>query len=444
MLSKFRIKVIIRIILTVAFLTASLYLFLQAGQFLPGGLTAFLAVISAISLFHVVNKTNRELTSFLMSIKYNDFELNFAKDSKEKAERELHSAFNLITGKFRNIRLEKEAQFQYFQSVVEQVDTGLIGFDKQGDTIFMNRALKEMIHKSYISTLESIRKFDPELHQVMQSMRPGERRLLRRVTATETVQLSIRMTQIRSVEDEYRLYAVQNIHAELEAQEISAWQKLIRILTHEIMNSVSPVVSLANSTNNLLKKAPEIDVETRDEVHAAVQAIEKRGEGLINFTQTFRQLTRIPPPKKIKLDAVELMQRIVTLLTPQLEKEGIHLETKFPNSAVAFSGDPEQLEQAFINLIKNASQAVAQNTTEKKITLSIKPMDEGKVRFAVMDNGPGIPEDIQDEIFVPFFTTRANGSGIGLSLCRQIISMHGGKIFLVSEENEGAEFNVVL
>ncbi|MBK8506482.1 MAG: hypothetical protein IPL46_32370 [Saprospiraceae bacterium] len=223
-----------------------------------------------------------------MSIKYDDFETNFNRSNSEISEKELFGAFNLISNKFRDIRLEKEIQFQYFQTLVENVDTGLIGFDNLGKTIFMNKALQTVLRKSYFPSFDNIANYDIELHHVMLNMRAGDRKLFQKVILDETKQLAIQKTQLKIRNSTYDIFSVHNIYEELQAQEITSWQKLIRILTHEIMNSVSPIISLAHSTNDLMSGTGELDGETRTEIHQALKAIQKRSEGLLHFTDTYR------------------------------------------------------------------------------------------------------------------------------------------------------------
>ena len=419
-----------------------MYLMFQQDSFFLGTVLLLLGLVTVISLFHIVNKTNRNLANFLLSIKYDDYETNYGRGRQEASERALFGAFNLISSKFRDIRLEKEMQFQYFQTLVERVETGLIGFDQEGKTIFMNKALQLALHKSFFPGFASVEKYDPILYQLLQDMQVGEQKLYKKEIAQQTIQLSIRKTQVKVKDQLFSIFSFQNIHAELQAQEIRSWQKLIRILTHEIMNSVSPVVSLADSTNDLLATEAPIEGEVRQEVRAAVNAIQKRSEGLMKFTETYRRLTKIPEPKLSEVDAVELMDRILLLMHPVMKEKGIGMNKAYQAKEIIFSGDVDQLEQAFINLIKNAIEAV-EEAPVKEITVGIERRD-ARVHFRFADSGPGIPKEMQEQIFVPFFTTKKEGSGIGLSLCRQIVYQHGGSLSVYSPEEGGTIFTAVI
>jgi nitrogen fixation/metabolism regulation signal transduction histidine kinase len=442
MLSRFKALIIAHIAVLLLIMATGVYFVLRHDNAPVVGVLMFFFVAVIWSLFFLVNKTNRQLASFLMSIKYDDFATTYASRQDEGSEKELYGAFNLISGKFRDIRLEKEIQFQYFQSLVEQVETGLIGFDDNGKTIFMNRALKHLIHKSHFSSFDAIRKFDPELAVILDRIKPGERELLKRSFSQNTIELAIQKTILNIKGQTYSFFSFQNIHEELQAQEVNSWHKLIRILTHEIMNSVSPVVSLANSTNDLLNGGEDLTPEQRDEVRIAIAAIQKRSEGLMHFTSTYRQLTKLPAPKIEDLDARELMERIAVLMEPGMNERDIELQRHFGKQRIRFKGDPELLEQAFINLIKNAIEAL--NCAEKKIVrLELEAVD-GSVVFRISDTGPGIAPEVLDQVFVPFFTTKDEGSGIGLSLCRQIVQSHGGSVSAFSEEDAGTVFTITI
>ncbi|MBR9920967.1 MAG: hypothetical protein GYB31_09015 [Bacteroidetes bacterium] len=397
-------------------------------------------------LFRQVDRTNSEVATFLANIKYNDYAARFP-ESKAAADsyQKMHSAFNLVTEKFRDIRSEKEAQFQYLQAIVEHVDTGLICFDAEGKTLLQNRGLQQLLHKSYFPNLESVNKYNEGLFEALNDITPGERKLVRLIVNDQIIQVAVRKTILRVKEESLHLYALQNIHAELEEQEVASWQKLIRILTHEIMNSIAPVVSLSATTREMIDAPEPMSVESREDVKKAIQAIHRRSEGLLHFTETYRQLTKIPLPRFEEADPAEIMERVLTLLTPDLEKRGIEIERQYKTGRFSAQLDPILMEQVFINLIKNAVDAVGEsNPLSGKIAIHIFKSLEGVLEIQISDNGPGIPEEQLSEIFVPFYTTKKEGSGIGLSLCRQIIQLHKGNIFAWSQKGRGTVFTIKL
>lgn len=439
----FKTKIFLHIVFIAGFLGGVVY-----GIYTPGStglaiLAGFGAVGSVLSLFRLVDKTNSEIASFLLNIKYDDYTATYTTQEPDQSFGKLYGAFNVITDKFRDIRLEKEAQFQYLQAIVEHVDTGLVCFDKDGKTLLMNRSLQRLLHKSYFPDLASVERFNPALHEAMQALQPGERQLVKLVVENQMLQLAVRTTILKLKNGEYHLYSLQNISAELEEQEVQSWQKLIRILTHEIMNSVTPVASLAATASDMVSKFKTFDGDAADDIRTAVRAIQKRSEGLLHFTETYRQLTRIPQPKFQEVNAETLLEDVLTLFKPSLAEHKIRLTKQFPSAPLLIQVDPELMEQVLINLVKNAMEAV-KGAPDPAISVAVSKDAEGTVLFQIADNGPGIPADLQEQIFVPFFTTKNEGSGIGLSLCRQIIQLHKGSLSVISKIGEGAVFIIRL
>ncbi len=405
----------------------------------------FLIPITAIliwQMFNLIDKTNQEVASFLANIKYNDYAVRFS-ESKSIGDsyQDLHKSFNLVNEKFRDIRSEKEIQFQYLQAIVEHVDTGLICFNEEEKTVLVNKGLQTLLHKSYFPNFKSINQFDDSLYEAMKDIEPGERKLVKLVVSNQIVQLAVRKTILQLKDDALHLYALQNIHAELEEQEVESWQKLIRILTHEIMNSIAPVVSLSESANTLMEQNENLSEEDEKDIRKSIEAIYRRSAGLLHFTQTYRQLTKIPPPKFQTCDPGEILDRVLTLLKADLEAKKIPVERLYKDGRYEAQLDPDLMEQVFINLIKNAMDAL-ERITDPKLSIHLFKSLDGELEIQIADNGPGIPDDVLDKIFVPFFTTKKEGSGIGLSLCRQIIQMHKGSLSVFSKENKGTIFTL--
>jgi signal transduction histidine kinase len=306
----------------------------------------------------------------------------------------------------------------------------------------MNKALKKLLRKPYLVNAEALKKIDKNLYEVVQRLHSGDKELLKITIDNKIVQLSISALEFKLQKQSLKLVSMQNIQSELEERELEAWQKLIRILRHEIMNSISPIVSLTSTIEGMMKGG-KLEGEDLDDVKAAIRAIRNRSEGLMHFTETYRNLTRIPPPKFQIVDVRLLVQRLSTLLKPAFEKDHINFQMQMPNSPVNCSIDPELLEQVLINLIKNAIEAV--NGSEKPtITVTAQKEQSGKTTISVIDNGKGIEEGELDEIFVPFYTTKVEGTGIGLSLSRQIVRMHKGRLFVQSVVGEGTVFTIVI
>jgi nitrogen fixation/metabolism regulation signal transduction histidine kinase len=399
-------------------------------------------VLTVGDMIHKVNQSNRDFTAFLLGIKYEDFSATYSGHHKGKTFGEMYDAFNQINRKFLNIKAEKEANHQYLQTIVEHVSVGLLCLDEEGNVFMMNKALKKLLRKPYLVNAEALKKIDKNLYEVVQRLHSGDKELLKITIDNKIVQLSISALEFKLQKQSLKLVSMQNIQSELEERELEAWQKLIRILRHEIMNSISPIVSLTSTIEGMMKGG-KLEGEDLDDVKAAIRAIRNRSEGLMHFTETYRNLTRIPPPKFQIVDVRLLVQRLSTLLKPAFEKDHINFQMQMPNSPVNCSIDPELLEQVLINLIKNAIEAV--NGSEKPtITVTAQKEQSGKTTISVIDNGKGIEEGELDEIFVPFYTTKVEGTGIGLSLSRQIVRMHKGRLFVQSVVGEGTVFTIVI
>jgi nitrogen fixation/metabolism regulation signal transduction histidine kinase len=375
-------------------------------------------------------------------VQYNDFTTTTSARHKGESFDELYQSFNMVNRKFQDIRAEKEANHQFLQSIVEHIDIGLLCFNDEGEVILMNKALQGLIHKSYLINLGALRQVDENLWAVVKNLKPGERELIKLSTDNKMKQLSIQCIELILQGEHFRLASFQNIQSELEEQELVAWQKLIRILTHEIMNSVAPIASLSSTISDVITHNPSVDEGGMEHIKKSVEVIKKRSEGLLGFTETYRTLTRVPPPNFEVVDARSLVEEICTLFQPDLERKGITMNTSFPIQPVTFQADPALLEQVLINLVKNAADAVA-DRDNPRIQINVQKLG-AKSQIIVVDNGQGISEDAMEQIFVPFFTTKKEGSGIGLSLSRQIMRMHKGNVELHSVEGEGTVVTLTL
>jgi len=439
-LKNFKIRIIVLLVILLL-LVAGLSIHFIQFQFTamtPFILGAIALVI--IRLYWVVDKTNREVADFLLNIRYNDWSAAYSENEVHgESYRKLHGAFNAVTEKFRDIRVEKEAQYQYLQAIVEHVDTGLICFDQKGQCVLMNKSLQQLLHKSYFPNLKSVEKFNPGLCEAMEEIKPSEKKLVKLVIQGRILQLAIRKTILNLTDRSLHLFAIHNIHTELERQEVETWQKLIRILTHEIMNSISPVVSLSATTRDLLGGEP-LNEDLTD-VRQAVDVIHRRSSGLMNFTQTYRKLTKIPPPKFEMVDPVKILNNVITLLQTSLSEKNIQVSTNFPKHSLSIQADPGLLEQVLLNLFKNGVEAL-EDSLEPFLEVTVLKDTDSLCLIQIRDNGKGMDEDVQSQIFIPFFTTKEEGSGIGLSLCRQIVHMHKGSLTVYSEPGKGSCFTI--
>lgn len=442
MLKFFRINIFIRVIVLLILMLGASYSVSIQNYVLAFPLVLFLA-IAVGSLIAYVNQTNKDLANFFESVQYDDFTANTSTVRKGDHFEDLHESFNMINRKFIDVRAEKEANHQFLQALVQHIDIGLLCIDGNKEVILMNHALQSLLHKSYLKNVDSLKKVDEQLWETVQSIEGNDRELIKVNIQNNLLQLSIQAVDIKLQDEMLRLISFQDIQNEMEAQELMAWQKLIRILTHEIMNSVAPISSLSATLNSMMANTGQLEGQALDQVKKSLAVIEKRSQGLMAFTETYRTLTRIPPPNFQILDAKSLIESVHTLLKTQLSKANVQFETDFSKEKLPFKGDPHLLEQVLINILKNSIEAI-DGKEMPQIKINAFQGQNGKIGIQIQDNGEGIDAEKVEQIFIPFYTTKEQGSGIGLSLSRQIIQMHKGTIELQSEKGLGTIVTIFL
>jgi len=433
----------LKIILLSLLLAAGFYYFIDFSSYLILFITCIIAIILLVSIFKNIDTTNKELTRFLQSIKYSDFSQTFSNKKLGKSFDELSTEFNEVLEQFRKTRGEKEEQNRYLQTVLRHVGIGLIAFDSKGKIEFINQAARKLLGINQVTHLNIVDQFDTQMSLKLLEMKSGERTTIKIYEETDVVQLIIYATEFKMRGSLFKLVSLQNIQSELEEKELEAWQKLIRVLTHEIMNSVTPISSLSSTVNDMLSSSSnKLDEEKIDDIKSAVNTIHRRSEGLINFVENYRSLTKIPKPNFEIFPIQTLFDRIEKLLINDLKKYSIELYFHVEPKSLELTADPDMIEQILINLIINSTHALKESE-DKKVSIIAILNEKGRVIIKVTDNGPGIPEDIQEKIFIPFFSTRSSGSGIGLSLARQIMRSHRGNIRVSSKPYEETTFTLV-
>lgn len=308
-------------------------------------------------------------------------------------------------------------------------------------------AAKKILKRPNLKHIDNLGGISKSLVTTLYELNSGERALVKIHNRDEILQLVISGTEFRLRERNYKLASIQNIQTELEEQELDAWQKLIRVLTHEIMNSVTPIASLASTLNDLVSsqgegEAPErLSEESRSDVVGGLDTIQKRSEGLLHFVEAYRNLTRVPAPD-LKIFAVKkLLDRVANLMREEVKRSMVAINVAVQPRDLELTADQELVEQILINILKNAIQAL-KDRGGAKIDLTSRIDARGRVIIQVTDNGCGIPEELQDKIFIPFFTTKEDGSGVGLSLSRQIVRLHHGSISVTSVPGEETTFTL--
>jgi nitrogen fixation/metabolism regulation signal transduction histidine kinase len=361
---------------------------------------------------------------------------------------ELSKAFNDVISDFQAVRSQKEEHFQYLQSILQNIDVAIIAFQKDGTVEMVNKSAKVLFQIQSLKNIKQLAAVSYELVDKLLNITPGENTLVKVQMDDDLLQLAVYSTEFRIHRKEIILATVKNIQSVLEEQETEAWQKLISVLTHEIMNSITPIASLSSTLDTMLRTikenhddGQEIDSETTGEIQQAMQTIHKRSTGLLHFVNTYRNLTRIPKPNFKITKVKDLFDNIRPLIDEDIKQSGIIVTIDVDPTDLDFSIDENLIEQVLLNIVKNASQALDGKVTPRIDIRSFKNK-RGRVTIQVSDNGQGILPDVLDKIFIPFFTTKPKGSGIGLSLSRQIMRLHGGSITANSVVNEGTTFTL--
>ena len=381
------------------------------------------------------------------SIHYDDF-TNTYPEKKTKSSRDLlYHEFNEILKKFREIRADNEAQHQYLKTIVQHIGIGIITFDSDGEVQIMNNAAKKLLDMKMIKNIRQISRHHENLTESFLDLKTGGRDLVKITKNDDEVQLAVYAIELSLREKPFKLISLQNIQSELEEKEMEAWQNLIRVLTHEIMNSVTPISSLAammeTDLGEFVEKGSDFDQlkgDTIEDFYLSVKTIHNRSESLIKFVSDFRNMTRIKLPSLENYEVQELISHVLLLLKPDVDENEISVNVSI-KPELSINIDKEQIEQVVINVVKNAIQALASGEKDhKSLTITAMPYPTGGAFISVADNGTGIEEEALKKIFIPFFTTKKNGSGIGLSLSKQIMRNHGGNISAKSQIGEGTEF----
>ena len=434
----FRLNVVIRVILLSLTLYGFFFLMLKSNLHATMSILAIFSILQIFSLLRYVQQTNVKLSNFLNSIKYEDFSQTYVGEGLGSSFDDLKLAFNNINEHYRKTRAEKEENYQYLQTVIKHIGIALIAYDLKGNVELINSPAKQLFGVTELKNIESLKSFSEELLKTLFNIKSRTRELVQVQNNDELLQLSIYATKFRLRQKEYILVSIQDIQSELESAEMKAWQSLIRVLTHEIMNSITPISSLAATVSNILSDGKqelkgEIDLE---DIKESIQTIHGRSKGLLEFVNKYRDLTNIPEPKFKIVPVTNIFSNVQKLMQKELQDEKITFVQKIDPDSLKLTADSTLIEQVIINLIINALNAVA-NTENGSIKLTGQLNSTGRALIQVEDNGSGMSSDIRDKIFIPFFTTKKEGSGIGLSLSRQIMRAHGGGITVHSEVNQG-------
>jgi two-component system, NtrC family, nitrogen regulation sensor histidine kinase NtrY len=435
-------RIFIRVVLLFVTLSATSFL-LMKGWFVYLVLILPVIIYQLVDMYRFQKKAHDELGQFVESVHYRDFSRYFDVKHAPLDLQPLRQGFNEINSTFKVISKEKETQYQYLQKILELVDTGILSYEvESGEVVWMNESLKRMLQLPYLKTIHSLQKRDDELYKNVITLKPGVSKIATAHPDKSSFKILLSATAFQTEGKKFKLIAFQNINEALDETESKAWQKLLSVMTHEIMNSVAPISSLADTLKNRLQQSvSELNNETGsvDDLELGIETIKRRSEGLLKFAETYRNLNKITTLSLKKVYIRDLFENLHHLMQPTLAQKNIDIEIILKDPELGLEADTNLVEQVLINLVVNAIEAVKEKANPK-IILTAFTANNKKTVIKVTDNGVGMTEEVLDKIFIPFFSTKKHGSGIGLSLCKQIMMLHRGTVQVQSKEGEGTAF----
>ncbi len=408
-------------------------------QYILAGMSLFVLILLTSFLIHYVNQTNRKIAYFFDAIKNEDFTLRFPEKLTVKSLEELNHSLNMLNEMIQEIHLKKQAQEQYYQEIIKQADIGILTINEKGHILFANPTIEKLFNYTPLNHIKQLLQVDHNLYELFEELKPFERKLVQLTNEREKKQLALKSTSISSEGRELLLVVVQDIHKELDEKETDSWVKLIRVLTHEIMNTITPITSISESilkyykTNRGLVSLKDFNENHILNTVKGLEVIKEQGGDLMDFVQSYRSFLSLPKPDKSLISAQRLLEKVKVLMSQENEQGHVDFSVVSDPADLELYLDEKQISQILINLSKNALQSL-QGQENGKIKMAAGSTPSGTKYIQVIDNGPGIPDDVIEEIFVPFFTTKETGTGIGLSLSKQIMHLHGGTIQVSSNE----------
>ena len=445
---RFTILLIIRVTILLTNMVFLSIVIIKPERLFTSILLLLILALLLYDFIHFINKTNRELSRFLNAVKQNDFTAKFPDNKLGQSFQGLNQSFSNILSFLNKSQLEKEAQVQYLKLIMNSVSIGMIIFDTSGKIELLNKASLDLLSVHSLGHIDNLKRINEKLAEEINELKPGKTKLIEIDINQEKLQLSVNRKNIKILGNELGLLSFQNINNEIEQKEIKAWQNLFRTLAHEIMNSVTPISSLTETgieilENNNGKRKSIVDLNDDQivKVQTILKTVNKRNNRLHNFINEYRKLLKIPSPNLTVLLLSGFLNDIKCLVEEELKKNNIKLKIIEKDQDLSIIGDPVLLEQVMLNMIQNSIDAL-QKTKIPKLTIEIFQKSE-KMYITIKDNGKGISPDKIDKIFIPFFTTKETGSGIGLSLSKQIMKSHNGTISVSSVPNKLTEFKLI-
>lgn len=442
---RFTYLIIFRVFLLIVNIFVLSLIFGDTRLFFNQIILGIVLIIQIWELIRFVNQTNRELARLILAIRHSDFSVTFKELPLSNSFLELQSSMIAIVQAFKDVKIEKEAQYHFLQMLVRQLNFGIISLENENTISIINPMAEQLVGINGVKNWKLVEQLNPVFAKKIQELGDNAKSLIQFNFQGETKTFAVDIRTPLILDKPHKLITFQDINSEIEQKEIEAWHKLIRILTHEIMNSVTPIASLTETMQTLLedksgnqKPASEIKDETIKDILFSLKTIHKRSEGLLSFVETYRKLTKVPQPAIEPIMVKEMLDEIHQLMQHDINQRSIHFSVEVLPRDLVLHADPKLVEQVVINLVTNSMQAMEGKANS---TIELKGYESNnRIVLEVNDNGKGISEKEIGEIFIPFFSTKKEGSGIGLSLSKQIMSLHGGTIKVKSTPGAGTSF----
>ena len=437
--------ILLRILILVVLQGTALFCLFE-GLYLPGSLSLLAIIIVVYEFFRFLSKRFEVIDDFFESVKYRDFSRQYLAENKTRDIRRFYEGFNTVNEVVRKINSEKETQYLYLQKILELVDIGILAYEtKSGKVLWSNESFQNTLDFPSFKNISFVSSRNPEVYELIFDKFYPKPTAVDLTVHKENSKVLLSNSIFQIEENTFKLVVLHNIEDTLNKTESDAWKKLLSVMTHEIMNSIAPISSLANTLKfqvQMHQQDPVVNQLDIEDLDAGLSSIEKRSEGLLKFAKTYRSLNKVTKVNLEKVQVKELFNDLEHLMKPHLKDKNVALDFQLPLKELQIEIDTYLMEQVLINLIINAIEASAEKEHPKVQVSADKKLD-GRVYISVADNGTGISEEIMEEIFIPFFTTKKEGSGIGLSLSKQIMTMHGGKIQIESNPGLGAKITLL-
>lgn len=440
-------RVVFRLFIIIALCALSTYLFVKENYFLFSFIFIMLFGF-VVNLIYFVNKVNDKISFFFNAIENNDSSLSFNEHVKNRSYRELNKALNRVNKMIQQMRKQEQTHEHYYKTMLNRTATGLISYDEKGVIHHINRTAERMLSIYAPHHIAKLKKIDPIIYETLKGLKPGATKTISLNINNEIKNYYLKAAKFISMNDKLTIVSIEDIQYELDRNELESWNRLIRVISHEIMNSIAPITSLTSTLLNLYEdKSGSISSdpclsELYNDTQYALSTIHEQTVGLEKFVKTYRQLTNLPKPDLKTIELTPWLKRITLLLHQHPDAEGVEIVNDFISHKVEIIGDENMLSQVMINLGINALQALKNIDRPAMLTIRTWQNDTGRPIISFIDNGCGMNDELKEKAFVPFFTTKEGGSGIGLSLSRQIILIHKGSINIDSKTGEGTKIHI--